>query len=55
MEKQGKDIHRMESKCINRPHVVHIINHLSVALEHIFLALDLWTWVQVFHTDLAFD
>jgi len=54
VEKVG-DIHRMESKCVNWPHVVHIINHLSVALECIFLVLDLWTWVKVFHTDLAFN
>ena len=55
MEKQGKNVHRMESKRVNRPHVVHIINRLSVALERIFLVLDLWTWVKVFHTDPAFD
>jgi len=28
---------------------------LSVAPECIFLVLDLWTWVKVFYTELAFD
>ena len=55
MEKQGTDVHRMESKCVNRPHMIHIINRLSVALERIFLVLDLWTWVKIFYTDPAFD
>jgi len=55
MEKHGKDVHRMESEHINWPHMVYIINCLSVALEHIFLVLDLWTWVKVFYTDPAFD
>ena len=55
MEKKGKDVHRMESGCVNRPHVVYIINSLSVALECIFLVLDLWTWVKVFHINPAFD
>jgi len=54
VEKVG-DIHRMESKHVNWPHVVHIINCLSVALERIFLVLNFWTWVKVFHTDPAFD
>ena len=55
MEKQGRDVHGMESKRVNRPYVIYIIDSLSVALERIFLVLDLWTWVKVFHTDPAFD
>ena len=49
------DVHRMESKRVNWPHVVYIIDSLSVALERIFLVLDLWTWVKVFYTNPAFD
>ena len=40
------DIHRMESKHVNWPHMVYIINCLFVALECIFLVLDLWTWTK---------
>jgi len=40
-EKKGKDVHGMESKRVNRPHVVDIIDSLSVALKHIFLVLNL--------------
>jgi len=44
----------MESKRVNRPHLVYIIDSLSVALERIYMALDLWTWVKVFYADPAF-
>jgi len=30
MEKKGKEVHRMESKRVNRPHMVYVIDSLSV-------------------------
>jgi len=55
METKGKEVHKTESKRVNWPHMVYVIDSLSVAPECIFLVLDLWTWVKVFYTELAFD
>ena len=53
--KQVGDVHRMESKHVNWPDMVYIIDGLSMVLECIFLVLDLWTWVKVLYTNLAFN
>jgi len=53
---KGKEVHKTESKRVNRPHMVYvIIVCLSVALERISLVLDFWTWAKVFYTEPAFD
>jgi len=32
MEKKGKEVHKTESKRVNRPHMVYVIDSLSVCL-----------------------
>ena len=52
---KGGDAHRVEGKGVDGPDVINVVNRLAMALERVFLVLDLGAWVEIFNRNPAFD
>ena len=54
MNKKGH-IHGMECEGVDGPYMIDVVDGLSVALECVFLLLNLGAWVKVLHSDAPLD
>lgn len=49
------DLHRVECKRVDRPHVVYVVDSLTMALERVLFLLRLRTRVEILHGDTTLN